>query len=214
MLRPHPRVKGVPIPRGIGGRRSQPTDQETVASMDPSFVRLSHPRDTGIFTAAEAVQAGFSVGEIQTLVRKRHLERLAIGTYVDRDRWQEADLRHRHVLTTVSRCLTLSPEKQGHVALSHESAAAWWQPPLLRTPHRGHLVLGAAGPASSRRAYTIHRRYGPPQRSRNTGVDAYPTTQTADFGPHANIGGAGCGRDIRAHSRRGRVRCRLTPRDV
>ncbi|MGB3187293.1 MAG: type IV toxin-antitoxin system AbiEi family antitoxin domain-containing protein, partial [Ornithinimicrobium sp.] len=52
---------------------------------DPSFVRLSHPRDTGIFTAAEAVQAGFSVGEIQTLVRKGHLERIAIGTGCGRD---------------------------------------------------------------------------------------------------------------------------------
>ncbi|MGB3763619.1 MAG: type IV toxin-antitoxin system AbiEi family antitoxin domain-containing protein [Ornithinimicrobium sp.] len=142
--------------------------------MDPRLSGILARRSPAVFTAAEAYAVGLDAGTIHRLCRRGEVIRLASGTYTSAEVWSTADPLERHVLLTASRCAAHDGRGDISVALSHESAAAWWGLPLLSTPKRGHLTLCQAGAARSRREYTVHRQYGVDQcaTSLGTGTDS------------------------------------------
>ncbi len=113
---------------------------------------------------------GLDAGTIHRLCRRAEIIRLASGAYTSAEVWSNADPVDRHILLTASRCAALEGRGDISLALSHDSAAAWWGIPLMSTPKRGHLTLCHGGAARSRRDYTVHRQYGADQCATSTGV--------------------------------------------
>lgn len=131
--------------------------------MDILSSGLAHRRDTGIFTASEAAAVGLRPYAIRLACRASHLKRLARGTYVDGTTWDNADSTRRHLLMATSQAMGLRTPLRHRIALSHHSAAARWDIPLLATPTVSHLIRRDIGGGHTRRGYTIHERYGDDQ---------------------------------------------------
>ncbi|MGB3257189.1 MAG: type IV toxin-antitoxin system AbiEi family antitoxin domain-containing protein [Ornithinimicrobium sp.] len=145
--------------------------------MDPRLSGVLARRSPAVFTASEAYTVGLDAGTIHRLCRRGEVIRLASGTYTSAEVWSTADPIERHLLLAASRCAALEGRGDISLALSHDSAAAWWGLPLLCTPKRGHLTLCGPGAARTRAEYTVHRRYGVDQCSTYRSVD----TDSAEY---------------------------------
>ncbi len=131
-----------------------------VCGMDTSAHGLGNRRDTGIFFADEAATIGWNSDRFRQLNRSGDIVRLARGAYLGSDRWSEADPVRRHVLRTAAHSLALGPSLLGRVALSHDTAAAWWGLPLIGTPSHGHLTRCGPGSGHRRARYSVHEACG------------------------------------------------------
>jgi hypothetical protein len=109
---------------------------ETVA-VHPAL-RVAAERRYGVFTAAEALRAGYRHPEIRTLCSSGRWTRLRYGVYITAgDLAQARALERGHDVDCVAVLLALGRPR---AAISHTSAAQLWDLPLP-SDHRGPLRL-------------------------------------------------------------------------
>lgn len=101
---------------------------------------------TDIYSAATLLRSGTDPTR-EVTGRDPRLKRIRMGEYVESHRWVELPSKERHralVLATVRRMRGTPP------AISHLSAAAWWDMPIIgRWPDRVHVTMTAAAAGSS-----------------------------------------------------------------
>lgn len=127
-------------------------------SADDDLHLLMRGCPLGILTLPVAAAHGFDQRDVARRVGRRQLVRPTRGAFVDADRWNAADATQQHLLRACAVAMTL----RDLAALSHVSAAVWFELPLLASPgRRVHLARTGPGQGRSTARQVIHLGYGP-----------------------------------------------------
>ncbi len=109
-------------------------------------------KQLGCFTTAQALAAGWRGDQLATAVAVGGLRRLRRGVFTDAARYDELDVRDRHVLQVRADLLMLAP--RWHAA--RRSAAVLWGLPLLGALPRTPQLVAVPNTATDR-SWTRHR---------------------------------------------------------
>ncbi len=151
---------------------------------DMEWLTLDHHRSTGLFTLADTGALGIPRRDVDRMVRRGDLARVAPGAFVLGARWTSLTVERKHVLRAQATLLRLRTP----TLLSHQAAAALHGLPLLwaagadLTGRRVHLTRRGPGPTRSTAAHTVHESYGEGQRAHD--VEGVPVVNAliAAFG--------------------------------
>ncbi|WP_460460061.1 type IV toxin-antitoxin system AbiEi family antitoxin domain-containing protein [Angustibacter peucedani] len=145
--------------------------------MHPLPARLSEAarRQGGVFTTAQALDAGVDAGELQRAVQRRWLVRPRRGTYVAAELGRDLDPASWHVVQVHAAHLTLTGE---HV-VSHASAAAVHGLPLVDVDLTEVNVTAAAGRRSARHESGVWHHRGEVPQDQRLDVGILPVTALA-----------------------------------
>ncbi|MGB3258037.1 MAG: type IV toxin-antitoxin system AbiEi family antitoxin domain-containing protein [Ornithinimicrobium sp.] len=129
------------------------------------WLTLDHRRRTGLFTLEDTGALGLPRRDVDRMVRRGDLARVAPGAFVLKTRWASLTVERKHVLRAQATMLRL----RAPTLLSHQAAAAVHGLPLLWagtdiTGRRVHLTRRGPGPTRSTAEHTVHESYGEGQR--------------------------------------------------
>jgi very-short-patch-repair endonuclease len=163
----------------------------------PALEFLSSPTN-GVFTSAQASQAGYPAAEQRSLTRRREWLRLRRGIYTTNERWQGLDELGQHVLLCHAACLATT----GEAWVSHHSAAAIHElPTLLPLTPDVRLTLQRA---HHRTALALHAHTAQVPPSHRTTRRGLPITTVArtlcDLARHADFSNALVATDHALHT--------------